>query len=43
MILCLTILSILSILGGLYTVAMYNEVNDIHDASFIKSTWLFWL
>lgn len=40
---CLTGLSILSILGGLYTVAMYNEVNDIHNASFIQSTWLFWL
>ena len=22
---------------------MYNEVNDIHNASFIQSTWLFWL
>ena len=40
---CLTGLSILSILGGLYIVAMYNEINDIHDANFIRSTWLFWL
>ena len=39
----LTGLSILSILGGLYIVAMYNEINDIHDANFIRSTWLFWL
>ena len=40
---CLTGLSILSILGGLYIVAMYNEINDIPDANFIRSTWLFWL
>lgn len=39
----LTILSIISIFGGLFTFGYYNEINNITDSSYIKSSWLFWL
>jgi hypothetical protein len=41
--LLLIIVPILSIFGGLYTFAMYNKINNIYDANFTQSAWLFWL
>ena len=39
----LVTLSIFSLIGGLYTVGMYNELNEINNSNFAQSAWLFWL